>query len=251
MASIWSGADRRAWLDRQDEKLSKGLAYYLGPAAQPVSGLAKAMGIMSPGADMMDMATSGQDLMQAKDWRGAATAGAGLGAAMMGMAIPGTAKGVSDGAESVVRGYHGSKVPGLSTIKPQSTRGALGPGAYFTPLRNLAERYGSEVYEADLPGVFNGMGSAGVGSDVNHFKRWRDETAKLVEAAPPEQREKIKEIAGKYFSGDGYPLYVSIAQAFRDEGAAQELFRSAGFKGLSGVADGPEVVMFGPVSVAK
>jgi hypothetical protein len=238
------------WERFNDVPGGNGLSYYLGPAARPISALAGLIPSLAPGADTVDMQRNSAALM---DYRGPMeTLGdAGwLGLSTLGMALPGRPGALREPVEEAAKGiraYHGSATAGLNTINPQSTRGALGPGAYFSPAKNVAERYGENVYEADLPGVFDGIGS--MSSDVNPFQVWRDQTAKLVEAAPPEKRAEIEAISKGLNRGDGYPLYVRIAQALKDEGAAQDLFRRAGFNGISGVADGPEIVMFDPVSV--
>lgn len=98
MSDWWpTGAERRAWLDRQDERLTNALSYYLGPAAQPVNALASVAGALSPGADLVDAYQYGRETMQAETPLNA-LAGLGMtGAAMLGMAAPGS-----------VRGYHAS-----------------------------------------------------------------------------------------------------------------------------------------------
>jgi hypothetical protein len=140
-----SGQDRRAWLDRQDERLGNALSYYLGPAAAPVNALATVGSWLSPGADMMDMADSSRDLMAADGGWSAAQAGLGLGAATLGMAIPGTAKGVSEGVEGGVRAFHGSPADfdrfDSKFIGTGEGAQAYGHGLYFAESEGVAKSY--------------------------------------------------------------------------------------------------------------
>jgi hypothetical protein len=95
------GQERRKWLDRQNERLGNALRYYAGPAAEPINALAQGAAALSPGADMMDMVQSGGDLMRSEGGWDAGRNALSLGAATMGMAIPGTAKGVTEGVGSL------------------------------------------------------------------------------------------------------------------------------------------------------
>jgi hypothetical protein len=91
------------WERFNDVPGGNGLSYYLGPAARPISQLAQFLPQMSPGADMVDMHQQSADLMRSRTPGDAGRAGLGLLAATMGMAIPGTAKGISEGVEALAR----------------------------------------------------------------------------------------------------------------------------------------------------
>jgi hypothetical protein len=174
-----SGQDRRAWLDQQDERLGNALRYYLGPAAAPVNALATVGSWLSPGADMMDMVQSGGDLMGSRGGWDAAQAAAGLGAATLGMAIPGTAKGIEEAAETGIRAYHGSPhnykaerliewpdgrqeyIEGLPDVLPDIPQGARSVKDFPLGRQRLdkigsgegAQAYGHGLYEAESEGV--------------------------------------------------------------------------------------------------
>jgi len=163
------------------------------------------------------------------------------------------------GASSGLRGglFHGSPIEGLATIKP-SEYGALGPATYLTPDMNVAQKYAQQtgsagkVYEAAAPeGLFYGMGGRYLKPDMNPYAIWREQIGKLAQAAPAELRDEIAGLAQKYGPSDGYPLFVRLAQMTKSEKAAQEIFKRAGFSGVSGMADGPEVAIFGSVPVKR
>jgi hypothetical protein len=143
-----------------------------------------------------------------------------------------------------VRGYHGSPVEGLDRIRP-SERGPLGPAAYLSPNNQVAGRYGQHLYEADVPNIFHGLGSVGFQDrDVNPYEVWRQQTAQLLAAADPDKREELAAIASKMHPEDGYPFFRRVAVLMGSESAAQDLFKRAGFDGISGHIDGPEVAIF-------
>ncbi len=140
--------DNRSWLQRQDERISNALSYYLGPAAAPLKDLANLGAAISPGADMMDMAEQSNALTQAKTWGDAGKAGLGLGAAALGMFIPGTAKGISEGVEGVadgIRAYHGSPHDfdrfDISKIGTGEGAQAYGRGIYLAENEKVAKAY--------------------------------------------------------------------------------------------------------------
>lgn len=136
--------------------------------------------------------------------------------------------------------FHGSSKQGLSEILP-SQRGALGPGAYFTPAENVAARYGENVYQ--LPErerqIFNGLGDR-----YGSYADWKADKQKLLNAVEPDKKAELEAILEKMWTNDGYPMHSRIAQMYRDEGMAQDLYKRAGFEGFAGHADGPEVVLF-------
>jgi hypothetical protein len=123
----------------------RGLAYYMGPAYQPAARMGQLVSMMSPGADMMDMAASSSDLMRSRGGWEAAQAAAGLGAATLGMAIPGTAKGISEGVTDGIRAYHGSPHDfdafSMDKIGTGEGNAMFGRGLNFTTDQAEAERY--------------------------------------------------------------------------------------------------------------
>lgn len=174
------------------------------------------------------------------------TANAGL------QAIP-EMGGLSKLAMAMIPAFHGSPKKGLSEIA-LSDRGALGPGAYFTPSENVARQYAGpegHIYQTQIDDahIFNGIKSRD--SSVNPYQIWRDQTAKLVDAAEPEMKQAVAELAGKMDPNDGYPFWARLAQLYKSEDAAQNLMRRAGFQGMSGIADGPEIVMYQPTKVGQ
>lgn len=159
-----------------------------------------------------------------------------------------------------VRGYHGSPVEGIKTLHP-SESGALGPGVYASPFTPTAQRYAGpegHVYHAELPDdLFYGAGGrwdeAGYGTEVNPYDVWRDQTSRVAAAAPEHLREAVANIGNwrgtKMGPGDGYPYWMELRRLTGSAEAAQEIMRRAGFKGLTGFADGPEIVHFDPLPV--
>lgn len=141
--------------------------------------------------------------------------------------------------------YHGSSKAGLGELRP-SVSGALGPGVYTSTAPGVAERYawqGVPVYQ--LPektrDVFRGHGHR---SDAEWFG-FKEDKARLLAAAEPEKREAISQILEKTWSNDGYPMWGQIRRLYKnDEDAAQALFKRAGFEGVSGLVDGPEILLF-------
>ncbi len=88
-ASDEAGQRRRQWLNRQEDALTDGLRYYLGPAADPILGAAQLAGAMSPGAEVAEAVDSSSDLTQARSPVEIATAGAGLAGSLAAMFVPG------------------------------------------------------------------------------------------------------------------------------------------------------------------
>lgn len=140
--------------------------------------------------------------------------------------------------------YHGSPQSGLTELTP-SVRGPLGPGVYATPMEHIAGRYaGSSGNMYQLPektrDIYRGHGHR---SDADWFG-YKDDMNRLVAAAEPDKRHAVEELVGKMWSGDGYPLYQRLRALYGSDEAAQNLFKRAGFEGLSGQVDGPEVLLF-------
>jgi hypothetical protein len=151
-SALMDGQKRRQWLDRQDAKLTEGVRYYGGPAADPVMGIAKLLGAATPGADMMDMAQSSQDLMASRSPMEAAKNAGWLGASTLGMALPGNVGMLREGAEEVaqaapkgIRAYHGSPHDfdkfSLDKIGTGEGAQAYGHGLYFAEGEDVAKSY--------------------------------------------------------------------------------------------------------------
>lgn len=125
----------------RDLPLDESARYYLGPAYEPIGGLAKIAASMSPGADMMDMAQSSADLMASRTpWDVARNAG-WLGAATLGMALPGNV-GMLRGVDDTVRLYHGTTEDGMRGLEES---GQFFGRPFLTPDRMVAEDYAANV----------------------------------------------------------------------------------------------------------
>jgi hypothetical protein len=151
--------------------------------------------------------------------------------------------------------YHGSPKQGLSELLPSTEGGALGPGVYASPFDNVANRYKPDSgalynFDVETDDLFNGVGRTMAGPDENYFQTWRSQTKKLIDASPPEEREKIAKIVSKFNADDGYSLLRELAYQLGSKEKAQKVFKRAGFKGLSAMVDGPEVLMFDKVPLA-
>lgn len=146
--------------------------------------------------------------------------------------------------------FHGSPEAGLTHLRA-STRGPLGPGTYATPAPQIARGYyageGGTVYQIPQSEGLDIYTGAGHRTDAEYYK-YKNDKARLLAAAEPENRQAIKGILDRMGASDGYPIYQRIYQeVYKDEGAAQDLFKRAGFHGISGQIDGPETLIFGDV----
>jgi hypothetical protein len=148
--------------------------------------------------------------------------------------------------------YHGSPLKDLTELNP-SARGPLGPGTYATPDSiNIAKRYAGDdgkVYQ--LPredmDIFRGAGHR---TDAE-YEGFKNDKNRLMKAVEPEMQDTVIPLIKKMWSGDGYPLYWSLRKAYGGDEGAQNLFKRAGFEGLSGQIDGPETLIFGKVSLKE
>ena len=140
------------WLLEKDAQAQNALRYYLGPAYEPINALAQFGALMSPGADMMDMAQSSDALMHSPTWKDAGLNALGLGAATLGAFIPGTARGIEeavdtagDAARKGIRAYHGSPHDfdkfDISRIGTGEGAQAYGHGLYFADNEGVARSY--------------------------------------------------------------------------------------------------------------
>lgn len=166
-----------------------------------------------------------------------------LGGLMMLGSAPFPSGGLRSGLSDTL--YHGSPTKGLSELAP-STRGPLGPGTYTTPAPQVAGHYAGEAGTTyQLPpqtrDIHRGHGHS---ADAEWFG-YKSDQQRLLAAAEPEKQAAVKEIIDKMWSGDGYPQYQRLRSLYGSDEAAQELYKRAGFQGLSGQVDGPEVLLFG------
>lgn len=145
--------------------------------------------------------------------------------------------------------FHGSQQAGLKELIP-GQRGPFGPAVYASPMDSVARRYGGNVYQLNPQGeIFHGLGSTYLPPGTNPYEVWRSQTAKLAAAASPEQKQAIMENSEKFLPSDGYSFFNYIARSLGSKEAAQDLFRKAGFAGVSGHVDGPEIAIFNKVTV--
>jgi hypothetical protein len=140
--------------------------------------------------------------------------------------------------------FHGSPETGLTELAP-STRGPLGPGVYTSPAKGIANSYAGpsgKVYQ--LPDakrdIFLGHGHR---TDEEWFGHKNDKK-RLVAAAEPDKRAAVQAILDKGWSNDGYSIYQNIMRLYGGDAPAQTLFKKAGFQGVSGLVDGPELLLF-------
>lgn len=148
--------------------------------------------------------------------------------------------------------YHGSSAKGLTELNP-SVRGPLGPGVYTSPAEQISRGYyaGPEGHVYTLPererDIYRGHGHR----TDDEWLGFKADKQRLVDAADPEKRAAVAEIVDKMWSTDGYPLYQRLRQLYGSDDAAQDLYKKAGFEGISGLVDGPEVVLFGAQPVRR
>jgi hypothetical protein len=167
------------------------------------------------------------------------------GAAMVGgLAAPRPKGSVGSGFNYPL--YHGTDASDIAVIK-ESQRGPLGPGVYATPAESVARRYGQNVHE--LPAVDRDI-YAGSGTRTDaEFAGFKRDQERLAAAAEPDKRAAVQNILDKTWTDDGYNAYWQLRQLYGGDEGAQDLFKRAGFNGISAIVDGPEVVLFGPQSL--
>jgi hypothetical protein len=172
----------------------------------------------------------------------------GLGLELGGaMRAPAPGAGVELGTVMPGPFFHGSPERGLNILK-ESTRGPLGEGVYSTPAEQIAGHYAGpegKIYEIDTKGqgrdIYQGMGHR---TDAE-YHAWKDDKRRLLEAAEPDKKEAVGALLDKMWASDGYPLFHELSRLYGSQDRAQALFQKAGFEGISGQVDGPEVLMFG------
>jgi len=264
----------REWLDSQNAAISEALRYYLGPTgipdrlgllaeSTPTAGLERAG---TESSRMFAPGLSGWDRMAAAGNMLSETAGAGAG--LLGMPAAGrmaddlveaaapAVRQFGVGDEGGLKLYHGSPRSDLTELLPgPEGTGALGPGVYGSPFNQTAGLYarnGGKVYDFEAPDdLMYGAGARWdeIPSNVSPYQVWRDNVKRLVDAAPDDQKAMIAE-AGDKMVGDGYPFFRTLAANLGSKEAAQDLYKRAGFKGLTAMVDGPEAVLFDPVNLA-
>lgn len=190
------------------------------------------------GAMNMPLGASVQDYPEVID--------AGTETAMNLVGTPGGTGGLGSGVRTQL--YHGSPRTNIAYVNP-SARGPLGPGVYTTEAENVARRYAGadgRVYEMpeQTRDIYRGHGHR----TDDEWRGFKEDQARLLAAAEPEKREALAAILDKMWSGDGYPTYQRVRALYGNDEAAQQLYRKAGFEGISGQVDGPETLLFGPRS---
>lgn len=144
---------------------------------------------------------------------------------------------------------HGSSRTGLTELTP-SARGPLGPGVYTTPAPHVAGLYAGKGTIYTLPqknrDIYNGLGH-----HYGDYAGREADKARLIAAAEPENREAVASLVNR-MGGEGYPMYARLrGDVYKSDEGAQNLFKRAGFEGLSGHVDGPEVLLFGAQKLAR
>jgi hypothetical protein len=259
LGRAWQGSDIRRMAQDALDKAS----YYAGPhLSNRAAALASVVPMAMPQFGTQDARAAGQALQEGQYGRGAGLMGLGVAGGLLD-ALPGEAavKGLLRGITKAAHytpdlsmvAFHGSPHTALTELQP-STRGPLGPGVYLSPAEQVAQRYageGGKVYQTDIPdtSLFHGIKSRD--SSVNPYQVWRDQSARLVEAAPSEHKAAVAELAGRMDPSDGYPFFARLSQLMGGKDKAQELLKIAGFKGMTGTVDGPELVHFGPLSLQQ
>lgn len=145
---------------------------------------------------------------------------------------------------------HGSPKNDLTVLRP-SERGPLGPGVYTSPAEQISRAYaGDDGRIYTMPRDYDVFRGHGHRTDDEWFA-FKEDKERLLAAAEPEKREDIEKLLDKTWVTDGYPLFRRLVNLYGSEKAAQALFKRAGFEGLSGLVDGPEVLLFDAVQLAQ
>jgi hypothetical protein len=276
-----AGQQRRQWLNRQEDRAGDTLGYYLGPAAQPVSNMARIAGMLSPGADMMDAADQSRAMWNADTPLDAAVAGATMAGAVGMMALPGNMSAMQEGFGSIVDDMAAAYDPALM-------RAGLGPTAE-TPAqevaRMLAEGRAAEVtddmmarvdpqemfrlYEAGATGMDMPMDAAsrmaraeGMGFGGDYYKSGQPDFDQFIAGAdgsmgPASYVTPYPEVANhyqanRYQSGVVYP--VSVRGEIADTTVVpspeyRTISDAARRDGLSGASRDWDVAVFDPRNI--
>jgi hypothetical protein len=174
------------------------------------------------------------------------TANAALGMVpVVGSGVRLAQKGAQEAANAL-RVYHGSPNANLTELVP-GARGPFGPAVYMSPVEHVAQRYAGPsgtMYERSInpDDIFHGIKSSD--SRVNPYEVWRQQTARIVDAASPDKKEAVRALAEKMDPSDGYPFFARLSQLYGSQEEAQKLLKSAGYKGISGLVDGQEIAFF-------
>ena len=147
------------------------------------------------------------------------------------------------GGAGPLTAFHGSPQAGLKTLMP-GDRGPLGPAVYMSPFEMIAQRYGGNLYSAELGNIFNGLGSRFLPSNVSPYAVWRQQQQQVG----GKSREAAN-LMDRLSPADGYPFFFDLTRLMGGQTAAQQLLQNAGYKGISGWVDGPEVAHFTPLSL--
>ncbi len=191
-----AGQARRQWLNEQEQRVGNALAYYLGPAADPLQSAALLAGYMTPGADMMDASNAGRELFNAETPMDAATAAATAIAAGGMMLLPGNVGALREGFDQSVNA--------LAAYDPTIARSMMGP-VTETPAqevaRMLAEGRAAEVTDDMM-------------ARVDPQEMWRLYEAGATGAEMPMDLASRMARAREMGFDTGTPLYHGTGQDF-------------------------------------
>jgi hypothetical protein len=139
--------------------------------------------------------------------------------------------------------FHGTNAEIAGGMRP-STRGAFGPGVYGTEQRSLANSYGKDVYQFVPPdNVFQAYGSRG---GTLHADPAAEE--RILSALSPEERQSVSTLKD-WYKGDSAAFYEALSRKVSPE-RARDAIQGAGYKGIEGIGDGHEVVIFDPDTIS-
>ena len=245
----YQGARRRVPLRERMDSILGRLPETTRTAMSPLLGGPQGVGLL-------DVLPGTGEALAAADYSQAREQGDRLGAGIAALGVVPVVGAAGRGARIArnvprITAYHGSSVGGITRLA-RSKRGPLGPGAYLSPHQIVARRYGENLYEAELPreSIFNGLGHMG-DSSINPYEVWRAQNAALRSAADPALQSTLSDLGTRTGPDDGYGFYTRLVQTLGSHEAAQDLIMRAGFSGISGWVDGPEVAMFRPVPVKE
>jgi hypothetical protein len=146
------------------------------------------------------------------------------------------------------RVYHGSSKSGGFDEFQTSERGRFGPGVYFSEQPGVAGKYG-EAKPYVVPTndqLFDAMPSWNSLSD--------DVEQRIIKQLKPNEREKLAALKN-WYKREGEAFWEALRRSVDGDdkiladARASEVIQAAGFKGIRGIGDGQETVIFNPKNV--
>jgi DNA-binding CsgD family transcriptional regulator len=146
------------------------------------------------------------------------------------------------------RVYHGSSKSGGFDEFQTSERGRFGPGVYFSEQPGVAGKYG-EAKPYVVPTndqLFDAMPSWNSLSD--------DAEQRIIKQLKPNEREKLAALKN-WYKREGEAFWEALRRSVDGDdkiladARASEVIQAAGFKGIRGIGDGQETVIFNPKNV--